>query len=153
MKVLVPLDGSPEAEAILPYVEKIKSKVNEPVVATLLVVVRQHEGEGGRSFGEPEEGEAARYLGRVADELESKGLNVATAIKQGQPAEVIAEYATKGGFDLIAMGSHGRSGVSRWMMGSVTDKVFHLATVPLLVVRNQAAVDIIDAIMNKPRAG
>lgn len=84
--------------------------------------------------------EADKYLDRIQRNLIKKGLNVETSVLIGNPAEAIVGYAANNGVDLIIMASHGRSGVSRWASGSVTDKVFRSSCVPVLMVRAPGCV-------------
>ena len=79
--------------------------------------------------------QADRYLNRIAKRLQSKGIKVSTEVLLGDPAEEIVIYAKIKPIDLIAMSSHGRSGISRWTHGSVADRVFRSVDVPVLMVR------------------
>ena len=85
--------------------------------------------------------EADRYLDRIQRRLIKKGLTVKTDVLcSNKVAEAIVDYATKEEADLILMASHGRSGVSRWASGSVTDKVFRSSCIPVLMVRAPGCV-------------
>ncbi|MDD5289138.1 MAG: universal stress protein [Dehalococcoidales bacterium] len=75
------------------------------------------------------------YLGRIAEQLGEKGIRVSIAVLMGEAAEQIVDFAGKEKADLIVMASHGRSGFSRWAMGSVAEKVFHGSNVPVLLVK------------------
>jgi|WetSurMetagenome_2_1015567.scaffolds.fasta_scaffold382779_1 nucleotide-binding universal stress UspA family protein len=79
--------------------------------------------------------QADKYLDKIQRSLIKKGLSVETSVLLGNPAEAIVAFAAKNSIDLIIMASHGRSGVSRWASGSVTDKVFRSSCVPVLMVR------------------
>jgi nucleotide-binding universal stress UspA family protein len=79
--------------------------------------------------------QAQKYLDRIAERFEKKNIPVSTEVLIGNVAEEITSYADENGYDVIVMSSHGRSGPSRWTYGSVTDKVFRSACIPLLVVR------------------
>ena len=72
---------------------------------------------------------------RVAKELGESGLNVRADIVEGEAAEGIVEYAEKQGIDLVVMATHGRSGIGRWALGSVADRVIRHSYVPVLLVR------------------
>ena len=80
---------------------------------------------------------AQDYLDRLTTVARQAGLVVSTSVHEGSPAHYIVEEAQKKPTTLIAMTTHGRSGITRWMLGSVTDKVLHATTNPLLVVRPQ----------------
>jgi nucleotide-binding universal stress UspA family protein len=87
-----------------------------------------------RSLGE----EARVYLVSKADELKAQGVNnVAPVLLEGSGEEEIIKFARKEPENFIVMCTHGRSGVKRWMLGSVTEKVVRHSGVPVLVVRAQ----------------
>ena len=146
-KILVPLDGSKLAECALPYVEELAKGCDTEEVILVSVTERVR---GYRALDDPsqplgqqfvpeafgkKERQAQRYLGRIAKAMEAKGIKVSTEVLLGDPADEIVIYATHPGCDLIVMSSHGRSGVSRWTHGSVTDRVFRASCVPVLMVR------------------
>jgi nucleotide-binding universal stress UspA family protein len=76
-----------------------------------------------------------RYLARIAEQLGKKGVRTGIVVLMGEAAEQIVDFAGKENADLIVMASHGRSGFSRWAMGSVAEKVFHGSNVPILLVK------------------
>ncbi len=86
------------------------------------------------TFGKMEK-QAEKYLERIQDKLEAKGIPVKIEVLIGNPAERITKYADDAGVNLIVMSSHGRSGPSRWAMGSVSDKVFRATSIPVLLIR------------------
>jgi nucleotide-binding universal stress UspA family protein len=80
---------------------------------------------------------AENYLSQLANRTKYDGVNVQTEVLTGKAAESIAEYVGKNGVDLITIATHGRSGVSRWVWGSVADRVLRSVGVPALIVRPQ----------------
>jgi nucleotide-binding universal stress UspA family protein len=92
--------------------------------------------------GEEDDGVAGRVLDRVAERVEAAGEaatardetapSPVTAVRTGTPHEEIVAYAEEAGCDLIVMGTHGRTGVGRYLLGSVTERVVRLADVPVL---------------------
>lgn len=76
-----------------------------------------------------------RYLARVAEQLMKKQIPTGIAVLMGDAAEQIVDFAENEKTDLIVMASHGRSGFSRWAMGSVAEKVFHASNVPILLIK------------------
>ena len=75
-------------------------------------------------------------VGKIAKQLAEAGIkNVSTEVRDGSPAEVILQYIKGKGIDLIVMGTHGRRGLNRLLLGSVADEVVHRATVPVMTVR------------------
>jgi nucleotide-binding universal stress UspA family protein len=142
--ILVPLDGSKLAEAILPYVKELASKLGARV--TLLTAVETQYFVHPAAGAIPDEPatkavmlDAERYLRTVAEDLKATVPEVNVAVEVGDAASVIVDYAKEKGMSLIAMSTHGRTGVGRWLLGSVTDKVVHWASVPVLVFRSPVA--------------
>ena len=139
-KILIPLDGSELAEAILPEAETLAKDFGAEVI-----LLRAHALHSAPYLGESPyamaeithfEMEADRnYLDGIADRLRARGLVVKTIQNQGRAADVILDTAEAVKADLIAMTTHGRSGVGRWLMGSVADAVIHAAKVPVLLSR------------------
>ena len=151
-KILVPLDGSPLAECVLPHLESIVRGCSVPDV-TFIRVDEPVPMPGGSIEGiafttkewqrmEAQSRAAAEsYLGQLLNHISYAGTNVkAEVLSGGRAAELIADYATKGGFDLIIIATHGRSGVSRWVWGSVADKILRSSCVPVLMVRSPGCV-------------
>ncbi len=142
-RILVPLDGSELAEEVLPYV-RILARAFQASIELLRVFEPV-----SPSVADPDHGlyldrivESIRiqtqdYLEAVASSLREEGLTVASTVHEGSPATHIVHEAEKKSVSLIAMSTHGRSGMSRWVLGSITDKVLHATTKPLLVVRSQ----------------
>jgi nucleotide-binding universal stress UspA family protein len=141
-KVLVTLDGSPLAECVLPHADAVATGCSVSEVWLLRVVEPMPIGEGVtqefiyKVYGEREK-VAREYLEGVAKGLRDKGLTVNTAVTQGQPADEIVEFVEKNKIDLIVMATHGRSGVGRWVFGSVSDRVMRETKAPVLMVRCQ----------------
>lgn len=143
-KVIVPLDGSELAECVLPHVETIAAGCSPQSIVFVRVVepvrlpnVAEYSF-SARDIDRIESAEridAENYLQKISGRYADKGWNVQTQIIKGTAAEAIAEYAEKNGGDLIVIATHGRSGVSRWVWGSVADRVLHASCVPVLMVR------------------
>ena len=140
-KILVPLDGSKESECIIDHVRLIAKSCAVPEVVLLKVVEPlgpaniSYIGEAAaRNVEQKTKAAAKEYLTCVADGLRTHCGGVKTAVLEGDPASVILDYATKNGVDLIAMSTHGASGLARWTIGSVTERVMRHSTVPLLSV-------------------
>lgn len=138
-RILVPLDGSPLSEAILPVAEEWAKEDGAEVI--LLRAVRIPHGSAGDTDAEVRavaEGEA--YLKELASRLERRGLTrVRWALWYDEPAHAIAEAAARNGADLIALATHGRGGLSRLLLGSVAETVVRSARVPVLLMRGQSA--------------
>jgi nucleotide-binding universal stress UspA family protein len=139
--MLVPLDGSLLSEGILPYASTLAKALNVPV--ELLQVINPEiigdsvDPQIGRYFDIIEadmKRKSNDYLDSVAGSLPSS-LTVNRLVETGNAAEVIVDRAASGSGTLIAMSTHGRSGIQRWVLGSVADKVLHASSNPLLLVR------------------
>ena len=150
-KILVPLDGSRVGEAALVDVEELALKMmpETPVEVTLLQVVTPmtydfltEDQDAQLPYNDLDlkkiERYAQQYLDRVAARLRSRGINVKTVVAEGHEAEEIIKAAQNTQADLMAMSTHGRSGLRRWALGSITDKVLHESDVPVLTVRAKA---------------
>lgn len=142
-KVMVPLDGSELAECVLPHVEAIAKGcgVGEVVFVRAVEPFRALGSDGYVSEDLKKEvdakGKAAAkdYLDQVVNRIKLDGVKVRRQVVTGKPAESLADYATHNNADLIIIATHGRSGVSRWVWGSVADRILHSACVPVLMVR------------------
>ncbi|MAE10611.1 MAG: hypothetical protein CL876_01595 [Dehalococcoidales bacterium] len=147
-KILVPLDGSKAGETALPYVEELISKMasGNKVVVTLIQVLSslsRYVVSGEETIKVPytrqETDEtrkrAVRYLRTAGATLRKAGATTKTKVEVGNPAEEIISAADEIKADMIAMSSHGRSGLSRWAFGSVTDRVLRGGSRPVLVVK------------------
>jgi nucleotide-binding universal stress UspA family protein len=144
--ILVPLDGSERAEAILSHVEELAKRYDAQVI--LLQVV---EGaplpmgpEGapvplGKQELERLTGEALSYLTTVQERLQAQDIDARTAIYYGPVVQAIIRAADCECADLIAMASHGRTGMSQVFYGSVAAGVLHRVDRPLLLVRARDA--------------
>jgi nucleotide-binding universal stress UspA family protein len=147
-KILVPLDGSELAECVLPHVESIAKGCGVGSVVFVRALdtyvpsgTYAYVSESLRKEIEENNEKAAReYLDEVAGRINLGGIEVQKQLITGRAAESIAEYATKNDVDLIAIATHGRSGVSRWAWGSVADRVLRSACVPVLMVRAPGCV-------------
>lgn len=142
--ILVPLDSSKLSEGILPYIGHIARSVHGRM--TLLHVVDtdalphlpgNRYKELAAQLLEREKDLARRYLSAIRDHMGANEEAVSCEVIPGSPAEAIVSFAHTQGIGLIAMSTHGRSGLNRWFMGSVANKVLHAATVPLLLFRPQ----------------
>jgi nucleotide-binding universal stress UspA family protein len=133
-RILVPLDGSQLAEQVLPYVELL-AKGTKSHTELLQVIEYTPAPTHPRQVTANLTGEAQTYLKKAAASLKGSGLTASSLVHHGDPAsDIVAEAESEPG-TLIAMATHGRSGLTRWMLGSVTDKVLHAAANSLLVVR------------------
>jgi nucleotide-binding universal stress UspA family protein len=137
----VPLDGSEYSEYVLEQVKEMAVNchikeiiilyVVEPLNPALYEVPSQIIDDAyskGKNFGRA-------YLDRIVAKLQAEGVAAPSVRGEGKVGESILDYVGKNGVDLIAMSTHGRSGLTRWMIGSVADKIVQNSTVPVLLVR------------------
>jgi nucleotide-binding universal stress UspA family protein len=140
-RVLVTLDGSPIAETILPFITQIAGPLDiEVVLLRVVVPVPPQVIEGSRHVViEDVEGrlaEAREYLASQAAALAARGVRVRTEVRRGDPVLEIAAAASEAGADLIAMTTHGRSGLGRVLFGSVAEAVLRQVEVPVFLMRS-----------------
>jgi len=147
-RVLVPLDGSEVGEAALPFVTELASKLDMEVILFQMVAMAYHVYSSGEIVSqvpyteqemEPIKRSVKAYLDKVAERLAVRGIKVGTQTKTGAAAEGIIRAEEELEVDLVAMSTHGRSGVSRWVFGSVAARVLQQGTKPLLLVRAAGA--------------
>ena len=140
-KVIVPLDGSPLAEKVLPHVVELGKKMSLEVILmrayALPPAIAPNEYAGyGQELFDQLEADAKDYLAEKCKELTEQGLrNVSYVVDLGYGAEEITARARKTPDNFIAMCTHGRSGVKRWALGSVTDRVVRHSGDPVLIIR------------------
>lgn len=140
-RILVPLDGSKLAEVALPHAVTLAKQSKGTVLLvrvmqplTAMVIPEGAYIDWDRVQAEIE-AEARAYLADASARLAAEGVTVQTQLKTGDPAEAIIETAKAIGADVIVMATHGRSGLGRWVLGSVADRVVRAATAPVLLIR------------------
>lgn len=142
-RILVPLDGSPLAEAVLPHAQALA--VSEEAEIVLLRVSADPAAEF--SFSDPSlasslidslEAESLSYLQSIRARLQRAGLRTSFLIRQGAIAETILQIAAEVHADVVAMSTHGRSGFSRLLLGSIANRVVNQSSIPVLLIRPQA---------------
>ena len=152
-KILIPLDGSKLGETALHYVEELiftlsaEQKVEVTLIQVIAPSTRKASGGDGPSIPLPlteEERESIKkkafdYLNQTGESLRSKGATVKCKVIIDEIGVTSAEEIIKAeddiNADLVAMSTHGRRGLSKWVFGSVTEKVLRAGKVPILVVR------------------
>ncbi len=137
-RILVPLDGSDFSERALAHAVEIarSSKASLDLVRVVRMAPHSLEAAGAVPDMTSELDEAAEYLAGLAGRLTDQGLKVATEIRRGDVAEELLEHAAACQCDLIVMSTHGRSGIARWVYGSVADRVlrYGLHAVPAILI-------------------
>jgi nucleotide-binding universal stress UspA family protein len=147
-KALVTLDGSKLSEAVIPYIGELASKLKVEVILYRVVAstyfVYSVPGDAVERPYSPEDMQmiimkAQGYLETAGAELRDKGINVRYEVGFGIAAEEIIRFAEEIQADMVAMSTHGHSGVTRWALGSTADKVLHAGNTPVLLVRASGA--------------
>jgi len=134
-KILVPLDGSKLAEKILPRVVKMVEFCRAEVHLLRVVVSYKIDPREEKKDRDQLIQEAWAYLEKIVSRLRKRKIKAFAVVAYGRDAVQICDYARKNKFDLIAMATHGRSGLSRWALGSVADKVLNCSHVPVMLFR------------------
>ena len=145
-RILTPLDGSEAGEAALHDAEAIALKTGASIV--LLHVIPAPHAIEARWLG-PEFNDFVRamhdagekYLDKTGKRLAARGIDIDVKITAGDPAETIIDTAKKEKVDLIAISTHGRSGIPRWVLGSVADKILHESKLPMWLVRPRQIIN------------
>jgi nucleotide-binding universal stress UspA family protein len=140
-KIVVPLDGSPLAEVALPYAEEIAGKMGtEMILLTVLPSEEPQEYRNHHIYGEKLVDITRLHVEKYFKNPGIAGCRIDTVTEVGNPAEGILDYVVKRNMSLVVMATHGRSGLSRWAIGSVADKVVRSkASQPLLIIRARGA--------------
>jgi nucleotide-binding universal stress UspA family protein len=145
-RILLPLDGSETGEAALPYVQELMSRLRSEVILLGVVPPGRHiRTVGGLDYVlypeqdlEQVKAEAREHLDKVYQQLKSKKGKVRVELKAGDIAQEIIDVAKKTRASLIAISSHGHSGITKWVFGSVASKVVQTSNKPVLIVRAAA---------------
>ncbi len=139
-QILVPLDGSKTAEKALPYARALASKLKLPVellaVIDIAEMAKRISAEKARYLATLIENNirtSEKYLSAVAGTF--RDVSVKSTVEKGSAEEVIIDKAAADKGTLINMATHGRSGINRWLLGSIAEKVLRGATNPVLLIR------------------
>jgi len=141
-RILVPLDGSNISEAVLPHAENLARALNAEIVLLHVDVSPAPTFDGHESPLAPQPVEVKimhtdelNYLKTVCANLEREGLRATYFLRDGVVADKILEVAEIEQANLIAMSTHGRTGMLRLLLGSVTEQVVHHSKIPVLLIR------------------
>lgn len=151
-KIMVPLDGSDLAECVLPHVYGFVTSLQGGTIIFVTVIEPTpiHYSEMGsdidphvfeimqkntKMVDEERISYAARYLKQVINQVKQDGVIYKAEVLVGQVADRLVDYIDANKIDLVLIATHGRSGISRWVRGSVADKVLRASHAPVLMVR------------------
>ncbi|MFB3885205.1 MAG: universal stress protein [Thermodesulfobacteriota bacterium] len=139
-KILVPLDGSELAKKALDHAEKLAKIFDSEItlfqVVPFMPIYGSPELVTPLIIDEKQKEAVEKELTRLVEELKKKGYKASAMVRTGQQVAVeIIDFAKEVGADLIVMSTHGRSGITRWVVGSVAHKVLIRAETPILLLR------------------
>lgn len=138
-RLLVPTDGSPEGRRAIAHALGLASFHGAAVHALYVVDTTRYVGtpmeRSWEGVGDLLRDDAAEAVAEVASFAAATDIDVETAVVEGPPSAAIVDYAERTDCDLIVMGTHGRGGINRLLLGSVAEKVVRGSTVPVLTVR------------------
>jgi nucleotide-binding universal stress UspA family protein len=143
-RVLVALDGSTACEAVLRFLMEIAGPLDMTVMLLhVLEPITPQAADGTVVVDDLERRrqEAEEYLAPISAALRSQGVNTAWTIRRGRPADEILAAAQENSVDLIAMATHGRTGLGRLLFGSVAEAVLRRAPVPVFMIREPRTVE------------
>ncbi len=142
-RIMVMLDGSEFGERALPYAIELAQKFSAEIelirVVQPIILMSDFGATTYQNLVSMEEEEATTYLRARQHKLQQEGIRVHYKLLEGSTADAIIDQAIKNEVDLIVMSTHGRSGLSRWIYGSVATKVLERAPCPVFLVRVQHA--------------
>lgn len=135
--ILVPTDGSPASDAAIDHAIDIADRYGARLHALYVVDGSAYSTleAGSEVVIDALESEGEQATDRVADAAAAAGVETTTTVTSGTAYRAIREYADEQAIDMIVMGTHGRKGLDRYLLGSVTERVVRTADVPVLTVR------------------
>ncbi len=142
-RILLPLDGSGVGEAAVPYIQELMSRLGSEVILFGVVPSGRHiRTVGGLDYVlypeqdlEQVKAEAREHLDRVYQQLKGGKGKARVELRAGDIAREIIDFAQKTNISLIAISSHGHSGIAKWVFGSIAYKIVQASKTPVLVVR------------------
>jgi nucleotide-binding universal stress UspA family protein len=145
-RILVPLDGSVRAEQVIPHA-KVLAKLSGAKLILLRILepfppVRSMSPEDLKIIKRHAREWAEEYFIKITADLQEEDIAVESIISEGRASVMIAKFAEQNDIDLILISSRGRTGITRWLMGSVADRVIRGASVPVLLVPSSGDDDL-----------
>jgi len=134
-RILVPPDGSECAENVLPMVEKLATELKVSIALLRVAYAHTFPGADQTEAEVRVVREAEEYLRKIEDRLKAKGFIVDSHVRYGNDAEEILDHVAQKDIEFVAMTTHGRSGVKRFLLGSVAEKVLRYSPKPIFLVR------------------
>ena len=142
-RILLPLDGSAIAEQALPHAIALVERFQaELIILRTFEPLAEKIGMMGDLVKRAEDETRAiaeKYIENISASVQERGIRVKSIIIEGRPHSEIVRFAETEQVDLIVISTHGQSGLTRWLLGSVADRVARGVSVPVLLVRSQEA--------------
>jgi nucleotide-binding universal stress UspA family protein len=141
---IIPMDGSGLAECVLSHFKSLAdaSLIEEVELVRVVPPIEGHykavislDSKDEQRINQAAQKEAEEYLQKIKASLTPSGIKVTTRILVGSIANTLADYIKNSNADLLLLSTHGRSGLSRWIWGSVAEKVLHSTSIPIFLVR------------------
>ncbi|CAB5091218.1 hypothetical protein D3OALGA1CA_904 [Olavius algarvensis associated proteobacterium Delta 3] len=156
-RIMVPMDGSDLAERVLPHVHSFLEGFRPDSVVFVQVVEpapvifddtaaissstsREKMIDYAQKVEEQRKSAAAEYLDGIVHRVKGEGVDLRSEVLVGRVAERLAEYIESQAMDMIIIATHGRSGISRWVRGSIAERVLSSSRVPVLMVRPDTGI-------------
>lgn len=137
-KILVPTDGSDESEVAVEHAESLAEKYDAEIHFLYVADVRtQNTGNIMPNLMSELEEAGEEATEKLADEANSRNLKTVTEVRKGVPHLELNDYTDENGIDLVVMGTHGRTGLDRVLLGSVTEKMVRKCKKPVMTVRKE----------------
>jgi nucleotide-binding universal stress UspA family protein len=133
--ILVPLDGSGVAESVLSHVQALAKNLGAELVLLRVAFTHIFPGADPIQAQVTAVQEAEDYVSGLAKRLQEEGVKAEGKVRYGDPVEEILDHIVWDHIDLIAMATHGRTGLSRFVMGSIAEHVLRRTSVPMLLMR------------------
>lgn len=135
-KILVPLDGSRTSEEVLAPVLKLLQQTEGSLILLHAVTPAEYFSVTARQYVQQERRRSAAYLQDLAERISNNGMGIQERVVTGEASREIVAEARRSHADLIAMSSHGRSGIREWAFGSVAERVLRTTNTPVLIFRS-----------------
>lgn len=133
-RILIPTDGSAAASAAVETALDL-AEAHDATVQALYVIEPVYTDAGSNQVTEALTSKGERTVAELGEKARSRDLSATTDVRKGTPHEEILTFADTNDSDVIVMGTHGRTGLGRYLVGSVTQKVVRLADIPVLTVK------------------
>ena len=136
-EILVPTDGGPAAGAAVAHAIELAASEDARIHGLFVVDESPYAsmGSGAAEIIETIQQDGEQAVHNIAEEADSVGVDSTETVATGGASERITEYADENDIDVIVMGTHGREGLDRYLLGSVTERVVRSSDVPVLTVR------------------